>query len=273
MVSDHATVPLIVEDRMIGVWGLAARPSEEWGPEDGNIMTALGHHAALAAQNVRLVGALRTKVAEIEEVHRRLLAAREDERADLARELHDGVIQDLIGLRYKLEALQDNNGGSQVEQVGEIYGQVGLLVNELRRLCGNLRPQALDQLGLAAALRTLVREMTTRGLRIDAHLEEMSLPDGMAIGLYRIGREALSNTWRHAEASQAVVTLASENGDVVLTVADDGHGFDLATSRGRRGCFGLLGMSERAEALGGSLTVESALGKGTRVVVRCNLHA
>jgi signal transduction histidine kinase len=272
MTQDRAVVPLVVKERVVGIWGLAARPSEGWGPEDRDILTALGSHAALAAQNVRLVGALRTKVAEVEEVHRRLLAAREDERAYLARELHDGVIQDLIGLRYRLESLQEDVGYG-VEQVGEVYTQVGLLVDELRRLCSDLRPLTLDQLGLAAALRALAREVTARGLRVDAYLEEVSLPDCVAIGLYRIGREALSNAWRHAEASRAIVTLARERDEVVLTVADDGCGFVPASSWGRNGCLGLLGMSERAEALGGRLVVESAPGKGAEVTVRCDLHA
>ena len=104
MAHDHAAVPLVVEGQVVGVWALAARPGGEWGPEDERILTALGRQAALAAQNVRLVVALRSKVAEVEEMHRRLLAACEEERADLARELHDGAIQDLIGLRYRLEA-------------------------------------------------------------------------------------------------------------------------------------------------------------------------
>jgi len=271
MTPAHALIPLLVKDHVIGIWGLAARASEEWGPEDESILTALGRHAALAANNVRLVAALRDKVAEVEEMHRRLLTAREDERADLARELHDGVIQDLIGLRYRLDALQDE-GGNQVRQVGEIYAQTGLLVDELRRLCSDLRPLALDQLGLAAALRAMMREAAERGLRVEANLQEMSLPDGVAIGLYRIGREALFNVWRHAEASRAIVSLTRERDEVVLTVADDGCGFVPASSWRRNGCFGLLGMAERAEALGGRLVVESEPGEGTRVTVRCGLY-
>jgi signal transduction histidine kinase len=270
--GDHALVPLVVKDQVVGMWGLAARLSEEWGPEDRDILAALSQHAALAAQNVRLVGALRTKVAEVEEIHRRLLATREDERAYIARELHDGVIQDLIGLRYRLETVQEDTKDSS-EQVGELYTQVGLLIDELRRLCSDLRPLALDQLGLAAALRALVREITARGLHVETDLEEISLPDSVAIGLYRIGREALSNAWRHAGASRALIALVRDQDEVVLTVADDGRGFIPATSYGRDGCLGLLGMSERAEALGGHLVVESAPGQGTQVTVRCDLRA
>jgi len=136
-------------------------------------------------------------------------------------------------------------------------------------LCGDLRPSALDQLGLAAALRELAREVMARGLPVEVHLEDVVLPDEVAIGLYRICQEALSNAWRHAEATRVAVTLACEEDRVVLTVADDGRGFDPALVREQNGCFGLLGMSERAEALGGRLVVESAPGEGTRVMVRC----
>jgi signal transduction histidine kinase len=271
MARNHAVVPLVVEGQEVGTWVLAARRGEEWGPEDERILAALGHQAALAAQNVRLVAALRAKVAEVEDVHRRLLVAREEERADLARELHDGVIQDLIGLRYRLEALQEEEEkgeGEEAERVEEVHVQVGELVDELRRLCGDLRPSALDQLGLAAALRELAREVTARGLPVEVHLEDVVLPDEVAIGLYRICQEALSNAWRHAEATQAVVALACEEDGVVLTVADDGCGFDPALVREQNGCFGLLGMSERAETLGGHLVVESAPGEGTRVMVQ-----
>jgi len=269
MTHDHAVVPLVVEGQEVGTWVLAARRGEEWGSEDERILAALGRQAALAAQNVRLVAALHAKVAEVEEVHRRLLVAREEERADLARELHDGVIQDLIGLRYRLEALQEEEG--RAERVGEIHTHVGVLVDEVRWLCSDLRPSALDQLGLAAALRDLAREVTARGLPVEVCLEDVPLPDEVAIGLYRICQEALSNAWRHAEATRAAVTLACEEGGVVLTVADDGRGFDPASVRGRDRCFGLLGMSERAEALGGHLVVESAPGEGTRITVRCGL--
>jgi signal transduction histidine kinase len=273
---------------------LGGRPGEEWGPEDRRILTALGQQAALAAQNVRLIAELRAKVAEVEEVHRRLLVAREEERADLARELHDGVIQDLVGLRYRLEALQEELEGARSDDlcrpvpkaaevattnerfvsksIEEMHAQVGQLLDELRRLCSDLRPPALDQLGLAAALQALAREVTARGLPVEVHLEDFSLPDGAAIGLYRICQEALSNALHHAGASCAIITLSRDGNEVTLMVADDGHGFDPAAARRRAGRFGLLGMVERAEALGGHLAVESAPGEGTRVTARCEIR-
>jgi signal transduction histidine kinase len=214
-------------------------------PED--ILRVLGHQAALAAQNVRLVKALRAKVAEVEGMHRRLLPARE---------LHDGAIQDLVGLRYRLEAFQESKSST---------GQAGVLIDELRRLCSDLRPPALDQTGLAAALQGLAREMTARGLPVETCLENLVLPDAAAIGLYRIAQKALSNAWRHAGASHACLELVRRKGRIELIAADDGRGSDPASARGIDGRFGLLGMSERAQALSGACKIESVPGKGMRV--------
>ena len=130
------------------------------------------------------------------------------------------------------------------------------MIDELRRLCSDLRPPALDQLGLAAALRAMAREVTARGLPVEVHLDDLALSEGVAIGLYRICQEALSNALRHAGASCAVVTLSRGRNQVTLMVADDGRGFDPAATRGQTGRFGLLGIAERAEALGGHLAVE-----------------
>ena len=266
----RATVPLIVEGQVVGIWALAARPGGEWGSDDRRILTAWGRQAALAAQSVRLVAALRAKVVEVEGMHQRLLVAREEERAGMARELHDGVIQDLIGLSYRLEALQEGEGDAR--QVGEIHGRVDVLVDELRRVCCDLRPSAVNQLGLAAALQALAQEFSLRGLQVEVQVEDVSLPAAMAVGLYRIGQEALSNVWRHARASRAVVTLAREKEGVVLRVTDDGRGFDFKSAMGQDRCFGLLGMCERAEAMRGQLAVESAPGEGTQVSVWCDLR-
>jgi signal transduction histidine kinase len=255
--GDRAVVPLTVEQQTIGVWVLAGRAGEEWSPEDQRILTVLRRQAALSAQNVRLVATLRAKVTEVEGMHRKLVTAGEQERAELAQELHDGVIQDLIDLRYRLDSLQEGTDSGQAEEkagpLDEIYDQTGILVDELRRLCSGLRPPALDQLGLAAALRALAREMIARGLPVETCLEDIALPDEAAIGLYRIAQEALSNAWRHAEATQAYLKLARAGDRVELAVADNGIGFDPTAARKADGRFGLLGMSERAEALGGRL--------------------
>jgi signal transduction histidine kinase len=265
--SDRALVPLVVEDQMVGLWLLAGRPIEDWGPEDESILTALGQQAALAAQNVHLITELRTKMGEVEAMHQRMLAAREEERAEMARELHDGVIQDMIGLRYRIEDLEETTGKEQTEA---LYSRVGQTIDELRRLCSDLRPPMLDQLGLASALQALAREMTDRGLPVDVQLEDLSLSEETAIGLYRICQEALSNALRHADATRAVVTLSHTDRKVTLSVTDDGRGFDPTQVQGQVGSFGLLGMTERAEGLGGQLEVKSTPGKGTRITVRCD---
>jgi signal transduction histidine kinase len=224
-----------------------------------------GGQGALAAQNVQLITQLRAKMAEVETLNRRTLAAREEERAELARELHDGVIQDMIGLRYRMEDLEETTG---VEQLDALHARVGLMIDELRRLCSDLRPPMLDQLGLAAALQALAREVTDRGLPVETHLEDLSLPDDTAIGLYRICQEALSNALRHAVASQATVTLSRVDGKTTLTILDDGCGFDPSEVKDKAKSFGLLGMTERAEGFGGHLEIKSTPGEGTHISVQ-----
>jgi len=145
-------------------------------------------------------------------------------------------------------------------------------VKQLRRLCSDLRPPALDQLGLPAALRLLAQEMTVQGLPVETYVEDLSLLDEAATGLYRICQEALSNAWRHAQASRAILTLACEENGIVLTIADDGRGFDPASVRWSNGRFGLMGMADLAEALGGILTIQSTPGQGTQVMVHCGLY-
>jgi signal transduction histidine kinase len=263
MSSSHAQVPLVVEGQTVGLWLLTGRPVEDWGPEDKSILTALGQQAGLAAQNVRLIAELRAKMAEVEGMHQGLLAAREEERADLARELHDSTIQDMIGLRYRLEALQDGES----EPVEALHTRIGQMIGELRRMCSDLRPPMLDQLGLAAALQALAREVTDRGLPVETHLDDLSLADDAAIGLYRICQEALSNALRHAEASRATVTLSRVDEKTTLTVTDDGCGFTPSEVKDKTGSFGLLGMTERAEGFGGHLEIKSAPGEGTQISV------
>jgi signal transduction histidine kinase len=109
-------------------------------------------------------------------------------------------------------------------------------------------------------------------LPVETYVEDLSLLDEAATGLYRICQEALSNAWRHAQASRAILTLACEENGIVLTIADDGRGFDPASVRWSNGRFGLMGMAGLAEALGGALTIRSAPGQGTLVVVRCGLY-
>ena len=198
----------------------------------------------------------------LQDAQRRLLTEREEERKYLARELHDQMIQDLLSVNYQLEDVQSKLNGEEelVEDVADIRDNIRFLVEELRRICGNLRPPTIDSLGLGAALKSFTyawseRTGITCDLKIDAKFGR--LPEEIELSIFRIVQESLSNVWKHANATAVSVTLRHTSPRMLLiSIADDGcglqHDFDLA-SLSRDGHYGLLGISERVALMGGRL--------------------
>lgn len=154
-------------------------------------------------------------------------------------------------------------------------GEVRGLLDELRGVCSELRPPMLDTLGLAAALRSLAEEWSAQtGLPVHLDLPPQSnlpvLPAEVAVNLYRVAQEALSNIAHHAQARRVDLQLEGEKGGLALSIADDGRGFVLPrdiNALAARGHFGLVGLQERVNLIGGNLLVESAPGRGTRIRV------
>jgi two-component system sensor histidine kinase UhpB len=196
------------------------------------------------------------------------LNAQEEERARVARDLHDEVNQALTGLLLRLEAARKKAPPELAAELAEIRTLANQAMQELLSLARQLRPTALDDLGLRAALAGHVRELARQGV-VDADFEAEGalgeLPADVQIVVYRVAQEALSNAVRHAEAEHVSVELDREGDEVRLAVADDGHGF--AFDRIGTG-LGIAGMRERALLVGGDLQVESRPGEGTRVRLR-----
>ena len=206
---------------------------------------------------------------ELRDLSRRLIRAHEEERALLARELHDDVTQRLALLaievgRAELAAPE----GSRTEAMRSVReGLVGLS-EDIHALAYQLHPSVLDELGLAEALRTAC-ERVSRQSRVDlsAELDPMpvSLPKDAALCLFRVAQEALNNVTRHSGARAAAVALRQMEGGVLLAVRDDGVGFDPA-SPATRMSLGLAGMRERVRLVNGTLDIESTPGRGTEVI-------
>jgi two-component system, NarL family, sensor histidine kinase UhpB len=193
------------------------------------------------------------------------LTAQERERARVALDLHDEVNQSLTGLLLRLEAAREKAPPQLAAELTEIRAVANRAMQELLTLARQLRPTALDDLGLEAALAGNVRELTTQGA-VRASFE--SDPDLGALSkdaqlvVYRVAQEALSNAVRHAEAEHVHVDLHREGPSLALSVADDGRGFTFdQTGRG----LGISGMRERALLIGGDFVIESRPGVGTRV--------
>ena len=203
-----------------------------------------------------------------------MLRAQEEERSRIAQELHDEPLQQVVQLCHQLDraSAADPAGPALAAARRTAEGVAG----ELRRLAGGLRPPALDELGLPAALRMVARGTQERapGVRVRVVIRgrERRLDPVVELNLFRIAQEALRNAERHADASRVAVTLAYRASDVHLSVADDGRGF-ATNGEGEPAAerLGLVGMRERARVLGGSLRVASAQGAGTRIEVSITL--
>jgi two-component system, NarL family, sensor histidine kinase DevS len=260
-------VPLTYRSTSVGVLAAYDRLGGEDTAFDSNdewLLRSFGASAATAVATAKLVQA--------DQLHHSLEAA-ERERGRWARELHDEVLQALASVRLRLASASRRGEGEELRPVvAEAVDQLDDEIRELRALIAELRPAALDDFGLEAALATLVERASDGGPHVEMRIELSNGADGegerfapeVETAVYRLVQEALTNVTKHAEADNVLVEVIRDEQSIHLTVADDGTGFDPeAASTG----FGVTGMRERAAVLGGELTVSSSA-RGTRVQAR-----
>jgi two-component system sensor histidine kinase UhpB len=193
------------------------------------------------------------------------LQAQEEERARVARDLHDEVNQSLTGLLLRLEAARESAPPELEAELAETKALANQAMQELLSLARQLRPTALDDLGLAAAVAGQVEQLARGEIAAEfaAEGDFSGLDDDTQLVVYRVAQEALSNATRHSGADHVAVRLRrSEEDGVALEVTDDGRGFAFDESEGG---LGIAGMRERALLIGGKLTIESRPGHGTSV--------
>jgi signal transduction histidine kinase len=251
-------VPIVARGEIVGALYLTDKEgATAFSDEDERLIVLLAAHAAIAMVNARL-----------HERSRELSIV--EERNRLARELHDAVTQQLFGVVLAAEAagelleLDPAAAGAQVERVQQLARDA---MDELRSVVFELRPASLEAEGLGRVLRKhvdVLRRVSGRAIGLEVGAPP-PLRAAAAAQVFRIAQEALQNALRHAAAERIDVRLGDGGGRLVLTVADDGIGFDVAAPavRGRR--LGLTSMEERAGELGGRLTIESRPGAGTTV--------
>lgn len=260
-------VPLVFHDQTYGVLIALDRLHEgpEFTAEDQRLLEAFATSAATAVATAQTAAS---------ELHRQRLAAADDERGRWARELHDETLQSLAALRIGLSAARRKGGLPVLEDaVGEAIDSLEEGISNLRALVTDLRPAALDDLGLGAAVQGLCERASRHGLEIDSSLD-LAYEQGreptrhtaeLETAIYRISQEALTNASKHGHAKRAVIEINENSTTVGLTVRDDGDGFDPTTSTAG---FGLLGMRERVQLLHGTVQIESSAGEGTTVTAR-----
>jgi signal transduction histidine kinase len=207
----------------------------------------------------------------LQNAQRRLLTELEQERKGLAREIHDQVIQDMLGVNYRLEEIEayEKLAPAVKSELANLQNRIRKLVDDLRHICGNLRPPTIDSLGLGPALGSFARDWTKRtGITVTLNLDPNlgRLPEAIELSIFRIVQEGLSNVYKHSGARVAEVDLRHTSPrTLMLSVSDDGRGiaddFDL-TELSVDGHYGLLGISERVALLGGRLKLQNQTDRG-----------
>jgi len=265
-VADTTTLPLSYQGVSVGALTLGARgPGEAWGPADQRLFADLARQIGVAAHAVRLHTMTARLAEDLQQARTQLVAAREEERRRLRRDLHDGLGASLALLAIQIDSARDMVDG-QPEEAKELLAEATAsaqgTITDVRRLVHNLRPPALDELGLDGALRAqavaLLQGRTQ--LTLEAPKPLPPLPAGVEVAAYRIAQEALTNVVRHAQARHCAVRLSVGDG-LELLVSDDGAGLRPE----RRAGVGLSSMVERARELGGTCVVEPNEPRGTRV--------
>jgi signal transduction histidine kinase len=265
-------VPLFARGEVAGLLTLSRREPASFDEEHVRLAETIASQASLAVENVVLYEQVEASKARQRTLSRRLVEAQERERRHVARELHDEAGQALASLRFGLRVLEREaaEGGGVSGHVAELIRTTDAVIDGLHRLAADLRPASLDHLGLDAALRQYARS-TAAAYGLDVRFKARGftgerLPAVVETALFRAVQEAMTNVVRHARASRIDVLLEHRGDRVMAMVEDDGVGFEPDRIQSGEH-FGLLGLRERAEALDGTLTVESAPGAGTTVVV------
>jgi signal transduction histidine kinase len=266
-------VPLVAQTEQVGDLWLAARaPGDSLTPADLRLLHDLAPQIAVAVQAVRLTTELKHLTADLQQSRTRLVTAREEERRRLRRDLHDGLGPTLASLTFKIDAarnLLSQDSARADRLLEEVRGQTQETLAQIRRLVYDLRPPALDELGLLSALREQAASYQHQGLQILIEAPEClpPLPAAVEVAAYRIAREALTNVVRHAQARHCLLRLDLRDHVLTLQITDDGKGIEPRHHIG----VGWLSMQERASELGGGCTITRGAPSGTTIQVNLPL--
>ena len=269
-------VPLKAREQVIGVLLIGFSRARDWLPTERDLLKAIADRSALAIDRAGMTDALREREARIAELSAHLLCAQEEERNRISRELHDETGQALMVIRLYLGMLEGSVGTRSARiKIRETLDVVDRTIEGIRRIIGRLSPLVLQELGLIAAVRKEAKDLAKSSgvkARVNVASDFGRLPSAIETAVYRVVQEALHNVARHANASNVLIELSRDDGDVRLTVEDDGVGI-IAKPNPARQTFGVSGMRERIATLGGKMNIVSSRGKGTRIEISVPIMA
>lgn len=272
-------IPLLHRNHLVGLLAVGKNQPDFFTPTIQSILEMFGGSFALSIHNIILAEYRGHETLQMSALAQKVISAQEDERKRVSRELHDEAGQSLTALSMNLEMLQDDLAGQSqklIDRARESVSMTRQTLERLSQLARQMRPPALDTLGLIGALEQLCKDVQRRtGLEIILTTQQVNAPpDSMSLTLYRFVQEALTNVNKHAQATKACVTIEQIDGELRITVHDDGKGFDqnqqLKGPR-RSGQLGLLGMRERLTLINGLLEIHSILGDGTLLIAHIPL--
>ena len=273
-----------IRDRHLGVLCAGSRTERVFSEPEKYVLSLMANMASLEVTRKQAEEALAQSENQLRLLSKQLLKAQEDDRKRLAQELHDGIGQSLSAIKFRLETaakqVSDDASGDGRAQLGMLVSMIQGTINEVRQIAMDLRPSVLDDLGLVATFSWFLREFqsTYCDMKLDKRIvvEESDVPEPLKIVIFRVAQEALNNVAKHSRADVVQVALAKRKGRIVLTIKDNGAGFDgncsrLSWSHGRG--FGLTGMKERTELSGGMFKLDTGPGLGTSIKASWPLKA
>jgi signal transduction histidine kinase len=270
--ATHISIPIAARNLQFGVINLHYPDGESIDQEDFELLTSIGTKISEVVANAWLQIKLKEKEAARLLLLESLVTAQEDERSHLARELHDQAGQSLTNLLIRLKAIENLSEEKAVkQQLRDVLGLISDTIDDIRDLSYSLRPPALEEFGLVAAIEALVEdisEQTGMKIRFKNRVEE-KYPRNIEMVLFRIVQEGITNVVRHAEADEVIIEFEPRGNLAYIKIEDNGKGFDLlniTANKGKRH-LGLISMNERAELIGGKLDVYSEIGMGTVIEV------
>ena len=287
-------VPVVKDGLLVGCFCVAMRQPRSWSTREEELVAETGERVWAAIERARAEAALResedrlrrlnerleervrARTVEIKALFDRLITAQEEERRRIARDIHDQLGQQMTALRMNIEALRSQSDGNaalatQAERTQRLTEE---LDQSIDFITWQLRPAALDHLGLSSALHNLATGWGERfGITVDfgvAEVDDVRFTRDVEANLYRIAQEALNNVAKHAQASHVTILLTREGRDTVLLVEDNGRGFASIEEQQRQLTtgLGLVSMRERASLVGGQIEIESKPRRGTSIYVR-----